>query len=56
MSDQQRLRRRTMLLADAARLEYKAHQLIVEAHELRKTADSFISIRMSCNAAEETKT
>lgn len=48
---QQRIRRHIALLADAARLEHEAHQLIVEAHQLRKLADEFMPASTRCNAA-----
>jgi hypothetical protein len=37
--NKERVRRHTEILAGAARLEFRAYQLIIEAHELRKLAD-----------------
>jgi len=53
--DRQRGRRRTMIIADAAHLEYRAHQFIIEAHELRKLADSLMPIQTSNNMADEVR-
>jgi hypothetical protein len=40
----ERVSRRTALLAGAARLEQRAHELIIEAHELRKLAEKLFDV------------